>query len=103
MLFHLLVFLLLNLIQVIVQHQVKWIQGASATPNFKLLSNDNGFLSYNPYFFTERTLLARFQINSTQPRSVQFIRKPGYSVMALLSFLGERQVRVTIEGLLKIR
>jgi len=25
----------------------------------QLLSNDNGFLNYHPYYFTQRTLLAR--------------------------------------------
>ena len=64
--------------------------------NFGLLSNDNGFLSYNPHFFTQRTLLARFQMNNTKPAHVQFIRKPVYSVMGMLSHLGENQLQATV-------
>jgi L-iduronidase len=62
--------------------------------DYALLSNDNAFLSYQPFPFTQRTLLARFQVNTTRPPHVQFIRKPIYVVMGLLSMLGEEQVRV---------
>ncbi|GBN35523.1 Alpha-L-iduronidase [Araneus ventricosus] len=54
---------------------------------FNLLSNDNAFLSYFPNQFTERTLLARFQVNNTYPKYVEFIRKPVYAVFGLLSKL----------------
>ncbi|XP_055929101.1 alpha-L-iduronidase-like isoform X2 [Argiope bruennichi] len=52
---------------------------------FNLLSNDNAFLSYFPNQFTERTLLARFQLNNTYPKYVEFIRKPIYAAFGLLS------------------
>lgn len=55
-----------------------------------LLSNDNGFLSYQPFPFTQRTLLARFQVNITSPPHVQFVRKPIYAVMGMLSLLGDQ-------------
>ncbi|XP_056642505.1 alpha-L-iduronidase isoform X2 [Diorhabda sublineata] len=55
----------------------------------ELLGNDNGFLNYHPFYFTQRTLFARFQVNTTTPPHNQFIKKPVYSLMALLSFLGE--------------
>ncbi|KAJ8918019.1 hypothetical protein NQ315_011472 [Exocentrus adspersus] len=55
----------------------------------EVLSNDNGFLNYHPYYFTQRTLFARFQMNATVPRHSQFIRKPVYSAMSLLSLLGD--------------
>lgn len=58
--------------------------------NIHVLSNDNAFLSYQPYPFTQRTLLARFQVNTTSPPHVQFIRKPIYAVMGMLSLLGEQ-------------
>ncbi|ELT95325.1 hypothetical protein CAPTEDRAFT_211572 [Capitella teleta] len=59
----------------------------------QLLSNDNAFLSFNPSPFSQRTLLARFQINETsRGHQVQFIRKPIYSVLALLSLIGETEV-----------
>jgi len=61
---------------------------------YRLLSNDNAFLSYHPFPFSQRTLLARFQMNSTDPPHVQFIRKPIYSVMALMSFVGGQQIQV---------
>ncbi|CAH0559381.1 unnamed protein product [Brassicogethes aeneus] len=58
------------------------------------LSNDNAFLNYHPYYFTQRTLFSRFQMNETTPPHVQFIKKPVYSVMGMLSFLkGERLVK----------
>ncbi|GFQ92727.1 alpha-L-iduronidase [Trichonephila clavata] len=53
--------------------------------NFDLLSSDNAFLSYFPNQFTERTLLARFQVNNTSPKYVEFVRKPVYAVFGLLS------------------
>jgi len=62
--------------------------------NYRLLSNDNAFLSYHPFPFTQRTLLARFQVNSTDPPHIQFIRKPIYSAMALLSFVDDEQIHV---------
>jgi hypothetical protein len=57
--------------------------------NYTLLSNDNAFLSYHPYPFTQRTLTARFQVNNTQPPHVQLVRKPVLTVMGLLALLGE--------------
>lgn len=64
----------------------------------ELLSNDNGFLSYRPYFFTQRTLLARFQVNTTSPPHVHFVRKPIYTLMGLLSLLGEQLVTIPFSG-----
>ncbi|XP_029656065.1 alpha-L-iduronidase [Octopus sinensis] len=64
--------------------------------NFTLLSNDNAFLSYYPHQFTQRTLLARFQMNNTKPPHVQFVHKPVYSAMMLLAYLGDRKLYVNI-------
>ncbi|KAH9509790.1 hypothetical protein Btru_045203 [Bulinus truncatus] len=84
-------------VKTICQHQnILKSQNNPVIPNYTLLSNDNGFLSYFPYQFTQRTLLARFQMNLTQPHYVTFIRKPVYMIMGLLSLLGERQVHVDI-------
>ena len=55
--------------------------------NFALLSNDNAFLSYFPHQFGQRTLLARFQVNNTHPKFVEFVKKPVYSTFGLLSQL----------------
>ncbi|XP_023313221.1 alpha-L-iduronidase [Anoplophora glabripennis] len=59
----------------------------------EVLSNDNGFVNYHPFYFTQRTLFARFQINTTTPGHDQFIKKPAYSVMSLLSLLGDRHLQ----------
>ncbi|KAL3863772.1 hypothetical protein ACJMK2_005507 [Sinanodonta woodiana] len=88
--------------KVIGQHLNEMVTSSSPPiKNYKLLSNDNGFLSWYPYQFTERTLLARFQINTTQPPHTQFIRKPGYDVMGLLSLMGNKQIATnltTVDG-----
>lgn len=55
--------------------------------HFGLLSNDNAFLSYFPNQFLQRTLLARFQVNNTSPKYVEFIKKPVYTIFGLLSQL----------------
>lgn len=57
--------------------------------SIEVLSNDNAFMNYSPYYFTQRTLLARFQMNNTTPAHVQFIKKPVYIAMGLLSMLGD--------------
>ncbi|XP_058832081.1 alpha-L-iduronidase-like [Topomyia yanbarensis] len=52
------------------------------------ISHDNGFLSYHPFEFDQRTLLARFQMNDTKPKHVQFVVKPVYSSLGMLTNLG---------------
>ncbi|KAL0270146.1 UNVERIFIED_CONTAM: hypothetical protein PYX00_007642 [Menopon gallinae] len=64
---------------------------------FEILSNDNAFLNYHPHYFTQRTLLARFQMNNTHPPHVQFFRKPVYTVMGLLSLLGSYVIDIQYE------
>ena len=92
--------------------------------NYALLSNDNAFLSYYPNQFTQRTLLARFQINTTSSRLaltssgtvnalkdntwdgisnmkqkfVTFVRKPAYILMGMLTLLGEKQIHLNISS-----
>uniref|UniRef100_A0AAG5DKV8 Alpha-L-iduronidase n=1 Tax=Anopheles atroparvus TaxID=41427 RepID=A0AAG5DKV8_ANOAO len=60
---------------------------------FRFLSHDNAFLSYHPYEFEQRTLLARFQMNETEPPHVQFVAKPVYSALGMLAMLGPRATR----------
>ncbi|XP_076126229.1 alpha-L-iduronidase isoform X1 [Alosa pseudoharengus] len=79
-------------IKVIGQHQDMLIADPDNNINYTLLSNDNAFLSYHPYPFTQRTLTARFQVNNTKPPHVQLLRKPVLTVMGLLALLGETQV-----------
>lgn len=71
------------------QHQDLLLADPDSTINYTLLSNDNAFLSYHPFPFTQRTLTARFQVNNTQPPHVQLIRKPVLTAMGLLALLGE--------------
>lgn len=67
----------------------------SATLNSKqflyleTISHDNAFLSYHPNEFAQRTLLAHFRMNNTNPPHSQFIQKPVYSALGLLSRLAE--------------
>lgn len=51
------------------------------------MSSDNAFLSYFPNQFTERTLLARFQVNNTYPKYTEYVKKPVYSIFGMMSKL----------------
>ncbi|ESO86810.1 hypothetical protein LOTGIDRAFT_128432 [Lottia gigantea] len=81
-------------VKIIAQHQNIFRANPDSPVNFQLLSNDNGFLSYYPYQFTQRTLVARFQINNTSPRYTTFVQKPVHAAMVMLSKLGNQQVYV---------
>lgn len=52
------------------------------------ISHDNAFLSFYPNQFTQRTLLARFQINNTEPPHTQFFQKPVFGALGLMGNLG---------------
>uniref|UniRef100_A0A0B7B7Z3 Fibronectin type-III domain-containing protein n=1 Tax=Arion vulgaris TaxID=1028688 RepID=A0A0B7B7Z3_9EUPU len=81
--------------KVITQHQHTLKARPDAViKNYTLLGNDNGFLSYYPFQFSERTLNARFQMNNTIPNYVTFVRKPVYIVMTMLALLGDKQIHV---------
>ncbi|EDW03800.1 GH11437 [Drosophila grimshawi] len=54
------------------------------------ISHDNAFLSYHPYEFSQRTLLAHFRMNETQPAHSQFVQKPVYAALGMLAKLGTR-------------
>ncbi|XP_028658424.2 alpha-L-iduronidase [Erpetoichthys calabaricus] len=86
--------------KVIEQHQNLLIANPDNDINYMLLSNDNGFLSYYPHYFTQRTLTARFQMNNTKPPHVQLLRKPVLTVMGLLALTGEKQISadLTVDG-----
>lgn len=57
-------------------------------PTLDSISNDNGFISYHPHEFYQRTLLALFQMNNTNPVEIQFIEKPVYAAIGMLGNLG---------------
>ena len=79
------------MLQIIMEHEYR---RKDFGIEYSLLSNDNAFLSYHPHPFTQRTMLARFQVNSTHPPHVQFIRKPIHAVMGLLSMMGGERISV---------
>ncbi|CRL01954.1 CLUMA_CG015068, isoform A [Clunio marinus] len=62
--------------------------------NLESISHDNSFLNFYPNFFTQRTLLARFQMNNTTPKHVQFIQKPVFGVLGLIANLATHAGRV---------
>lgn len=73
------------LISTVFEHWTAYLNGA--LKRFESISHDNSFLSYHPFEFEQRTLLARFAMNQTQPKSVQFIEKPVYAALGMLSAL----------------
>ncbi|XP_064440169.1 alpha-L-iduronidase isoform X3 [Mirounga angustirostris] len=79
-------------VKVIAQHQNLLVANSSSAVHYALLSNDNAFLSYQPHYFTQRTLTARFQVNNTRPPHVQLLRKPVLTAMALLALLDSEQL-----------
>lgn len=60
------------------------------------LSSDNGFLSYPPQPFSQRSQLARFRMNLTEPPYVLFVRKPVHALQALLGKLASRAVAASV-------
>lgn len=56
--------------------------------NLESISHDNAFLSFYPHQFTQRTLLARFQMNNTTPPHSQFIQKPVFAALGMMGNLG---------------
>ncbi|CAN7990619.1 unnamed protein product, partial [Ixodes hexagonus] len=60
------------------------------------LSTDNGFLSYPPQPFSQRTLVVRFRMNESEPHVV-FLRKPIHAVTGLLGKLGTRVLGASAE------
>eukprot|EP00658_Telonema_sp_P-2_P073304 TRINITY_DN62361_c0_g1_i1.p1 TRINITY_DN62361_c0_g1~~TRINITY_DN62361_c0_g1_i1.p1 ORF type:complete len:262 (+),score=31.55 TRINITY_DN62361_c0_g1_i1:703-1488(+) len=49
-------------------------------------ANDNAFLNYGDAWFSQRTLVTRFEMNKTG--TVEVVRKPAINFMAMLSLLG---------------
>lgn len=83
-------------IETILQHWQAIYDGQMK--NLESISHDNSFLNYFPHVFTQRTLLARFQMNNTTPKHVQFIEKPVYSALGLASYLGEYASAIRLVG-----
>lgn len=60
------------------------------------ISHDNSFLNFYPNFFTQRTLLARFQMNNTKPNHIQFVQKPVFSALGLIANLASKAGKVNV-------
>jgi L-iduronidase len=60
------------------------------------ISHDNSFLNFHPNYFTQRTLIARFQMNNTTPKHSQFVQKPVFSALGLLSNLANLAGKVSV-------
>lgn len=75
-----------------------WHAKLAAGPlsSLESISHDNAFLSYHPHEFTQRTLLAHFRMNETNPPHSQFIQKPVYAAMGMLAKLGNRAAAVEL-------
>ncbi|KAH8276397.1 hypothetical protein KR018_000286 [Drosophila ironensis] len=78
-----------TLISTVMQH---WHAQLADGPLHRLesISHDNAFLSYHPHEFTQRTLLAHFRMNETDPPHSQFVQKPVYAALGMLAKLGSR-------------
>lgn len=73
------------LVSIVLQH---WNAYLRRTLNrLDSISHDNSFLSYHPFEFEQRTILARFAMNETHPQSVSFIQKPVYAAFGMLAAL----------------
>lgn len=75
------------LVETVLQHWQGIYDGR--LENLESISHDNAFLNFYPHVFNQRTLLARFQMNNTIPKHVQYIQKPVFSALGLTSYLGE--------------
>lgn len=75
------------LVETVLEHWQAMLDGRMR--NLDSISHDNSFLNFYPNFFTQRTLLARFQMNNTKPKHVQFIQKPVFSALGLLTNLAD--------------
>lgn len=81
-----------TLISIVLQHwDALWREDLS---RFDSLSHDNAFLSYHPYEFQQRTLLARFRMNESKPITTEFIQKPVYAALGLLGQLASHATKV---------
>lgn len=81
-----------TLISIVLQHwNALWREDLS---RFLALSHDNAFLSYHPYEFQQRTLLARFRMNESKPVTTEFIQKPVYAALGLLGQLASHATKV---------
>lgn len=80
------------LMSIVLQHWNAYVEGS--LNGLDSISHDNSFLSYHPFEFEQRTLLARFAMNESHPKSVRFIQKPVYASMGMLSALAKTATKL---------
>lgn len=73
------------LVSIILEHWHAYLRGSLR--NFESISHDNAFLSYHPFEFEQRTMLARFVMNQTLSKTTYYIQKPVYAALGMLSSL----------------
>lgn len=81
-----------SLIEIVFQHWNAIYDGSME--RLDSISHDNSFLSYHPFEFEQRTLLAKFSMNQTVPETVQFVQKPVYAALGMLSSLAKYSTMV---------
>ena len=90
------------IVKIIDHHFLELIENPSyKDTNFALISNDNGFLSYTPNHFSQRTLTARFQVNSTDnkdPLWTYLVPKSALTAMGFLSKLYDSKLDYQRDG-----
>ncbi|XP_013118264.1 alpha-L-iduronidase isoform X2 [Stomoxys calcitrans] len=77
-----------TLIEIVMQYWSAKLKSGTLS-QLESISHDNAFLSYHPYEFSQRTLLAHFRMNNTNPPHSQFIQKPVYAALGLLSRMAD--------------
>ena len=92
----------------VIHHLSAWINSRNSSAittglEYGLLSFDNAFLNYNlnsssVNVFDQRTMVARFQMNESQPYRAETIRKQSINTHALLGLLGDQQLPLTMAG-----
>jgi L-iduronidase len=90
----------------VIHHLDAWINTRNSSAitsglRYSLLSFDNAFLNYNlnsssVNVFDQRTMVARFQMNESEPYRAETIRKQSINAHALLGLLGDKQLPLSI-------
>lgn len=85
-----------SLIEIVFQHWNAIYDGSM--DGLDSISHDNSFLSYHPFEFEQRTLLAKFSMNQTVPETIQFVQKPVYAALGMLGGLAKYSTKMYRES-----
>lgn len=81
-----------TIVSIILQHWNAFLDGS--LNRLESISHDNSFLSYHPFEFVQRTMLSRFAMNNTQPKTVHFVQKPVYAALGMLGSLANQATKL---------